>query len=138
MISSILFLFAALVILAVAEENPELVNCVHVILISLPKVTEQHLCLSCLLFPLVFRQVSQYFDGMSSLNCQGSMILPLHPLKMKAVCSFKTLVHNSLLVWLHIPEDLNSHMFWYCLARLIWLWFGCIKLVCVGVVELLC
>ena len=58
-ISSILFLFAALVILAVAEENPELVNCVHVILMSLPKVTEQHLCLSCLLFPLVFRQVSE-------------------------------------------------------------------------------
>jgi hypothetical protein len=53
-ISSILFLFAALVILAVAEENPELVNCVHVILMSLPKVTEQHLCLNCLLFPLVF------------------------------------------------------------------------------------
>lgn len=53
-ISSILFLFAALVILAAAEENPELVNCVHVILMSLPKVTEQHLCLNCLLFPLVF------------------------------------------------------------------------------------
>jgi len=35
-ISSILFLFAALVILAVGEQNPELVNCVHVIFMSLP------------------------------------------------------------------------------------------------------
>jgi len=35
-ISSILFLFALLVILAVGEQKPELVNCVRVILMSLP------------------------------------------------------------------------------------------------------
>jgi Na+/H+-translocating membrane pyrophosphatase len=34
--TSILFLFAALIILAVAEQNPELVNCVRVIRMSLP------------------------------------------------------------------------------------------------------
>jgi hypothetical protein len=79
---------------------------------------------------------SQYFNWMFSLHCRGSMILTLQPLKMKALCSFKTLVHTSPPVDCYIPEDLNSNTFWYCLARLIWLWFGCIKL-CVIVVELL-
>jgi len=31
---------------------------------------------------------SQYINGMSSLHCQGSMILSLQPLKMKVVCSW--------------------------------------------------
>jgi len=78
---------------------------------------------------------SQYFNELFSLHCGGSMILTLQPLKMKTVCSFKTLVHTSPQVQLHIAEDLNSHMFWYCLGRLIWLRFGCIKL-CVIVVKL--
>jgi hypothetical protein len=75
-----------------------------------------------------------YFNWMFSLHCQGSMILTLQPLKMKAVCSFRALVHTSLPIHRHIPADLNSHMFWYCLARLIWLWFGYIKL-CVSVAN---
>jgi hypothetical protein len=73
---------------------------------------------------------------MFSHHCQGSMILTLQPLKMKAACFFKTLVYTSPPVQHHIPEDQNSHTFCYCLAGLIWLWFGCIKLY-VGLVELL-
>jgi hypothetical protein len=62
----------------------------------------------------------QYFNWMFSLHCRVIMILTLQPLKIKALCSFKTLVPTSPPVDRYIPEDFNSNTF-----GIVWLdWSG--------------